>query len=71
MGEFNARAKPGPVDSAVKTIVKALTARRPKARYLVGVDAKVGARLHAAVPTRTFDGLLRRQLKLPRDVPPE
>ncbi|MEU9019603.1 SDR family NAD(P)-dependent oxidoreductase [Actinomadura sp. NPDC048394] len=59
MGEFNARAKPGPVDSAVKTIVKALTARRPKARYLVGRDARMMAAL-AKLPDHTRDGLLLR-----------
>ncbi|KAB2386036.1 SDR family NAD(P)-dependent oxidoreductase [Actinomadura montaniterrae] len=59
MGEFNARAKPGPVDSAVKAIVKALTARRPKARYLVGRDARMMAAL-AKLPDRTRDGLLLR-----------
>jgi NAD(P)-dependent dehydrogenase (short-subunit alcohol dehydrogenase family) len=59
MGEFNARAKPGPVDSAVKTIVKALTARRPKARYLVGRDARMMATL-ARLPDHTRDRLLLR-----------
>ncbi|MWA06579.1 SDR family NAD(P)-dependent oxidoreductase [Actinomadura sp. LD22] len=59
MREFNARAKPGPVDSAVKTIVKALTARRPKARYLVGRDARMMAAL-AKLPDHTRDRLLLR-----------
>src|SRR5690349_3102380 len=60
-----------PPSKVAEVIHKAIQSDKPKARYLVGVDAKVGARLHAAVPTRTFDGLLRRQLKLPSDVPPE
>jgi NAD(P)-dependent dehydrogenase (short-subunit alcohol dehydrogenase family) len=60
-----------PPEKVAEVIHKAIQSDKPKARYLVGVDAKVGARLHAAVPTRTFDGLLRRQLKLPSDVPPE
>ncbi|WP_433235543.1 SDR family NAD(P)-dependent oxidoreductase [Actinomadura nitritigenes] len=59
MAEFGARAKPGPVDSAVKAIVKALTARRPKARYLVGRDARMMATL-ARLPDRTRDRLLLR-----------
>ncbi|QKG27536.1 short-chain dehydrogenase/reductase SDR [Actinomadura verrucosospora] len=59
MGEFNARAKPGPVDSAVKAIVRALTARRPKARYLVGRDARMMATL-ARLPDHTRDRLLLR-----------
>jgi NAD(P)-dependent dehydrogenase (short-subunit alcohol dehydrogenase family) len=59
MAEFGARAKPGPVDSAVKAIVRALTARRPKARYLVGRDARVMATL-ARLPDHTRDRLLLR-----------
>ncbi|MER6811901.1 SDR family NAD(P)-dependent oxidoreductase [Spirillospora sp. NPDC000708] len=59
MAEFGARAKPGPVDSAVKAIVKALTARRPKARYLVGRDARMMATL-ARLPDHTRDRLLLR-----------
>ena len=60
-----------PPSKVAEVIHKAIRSDKPRARYLVGIDAKVGARLHAAVPTRTFDGLLRRQLKLPSNVPPE
>jgi NAD(P)-dependent dehydrogenase (short-subunit alcohol dehydrogenase family) len=58
-----------PPKKVAQVIHRAIRSNKPKARYLVGADAKVGARLHAAVPTRTFDRLLNRQLKLPRDVP--
>lgn len=38
----------------------ALTSPRPRTRYLVGTDAKVGAFLRWLLPDRTFYGLLRR-----------
>ena len=46
-----------------KAIEKALTATRPKTRYPVGTDAKIGAALLARLPDRTRDRLLggRRQ----------
>ncbi len=46
-----------------KVVERALTARRPKTRYPVGTDAKIGATLLARLPDRTRDRLLggRRQ----------
>ena len=46
-----------------KVIERALTARRPRTRYPVGTDAKVGSALLARLPDRTRDRLLggRRQ----------
>jgi NAD(P)-dependent dehydrogenase (short-subunit alcohol dehydrogenase family) len=58
-----------PPEKVAEVIHKAIRKRRPKPRYLVGTDAKVGARLHAAVPNRTFDRLVRRQMKLPKKLP--
>jgi NAD(P)-dependent dehydrogenase (short-subunit alcohol dehydrogenase family) len=58
-----------PPKKVANVIHKAIRSNKPKARYLVGVDAKVAARLHATVPTRTFDRLLNRQLKQPTDAP--
>jgi NAD(P)-dependent dehydrogenase (short-subunit alcohol dehydrogenase family) len=58
-----------PPKKVAQVIHRAIRSDKPKARYLVGTDAKVGAKLHAAVPTRTFDRMLRRQLKLSDDVP--
>ena len=40
----------------------ALSARRPRARYLVGLDAKVQARLKPFVPTRAFDRVVARMM---------
>lgn len=46
-----------PVEVA-KVIERALTATRPKTRYPVGADAKIGAALLARLPDRTRDRLL-------------
>jgi NAD(P)-dependent dehydrogenase (short-subunit alcohol dehydrogenase family) len=46
-----------PIEVA-KVIERALTAKRPKTRYPVGADAKVGAALLARLPDRTRDRLL-------------
>ena len=42
----------GPVDRVTAAIERALTADRPKARYLVGADAKAQVAMRAALPTR-------------------
>jgi NAD(P)-dependent dehydrogenase (short-subunit alcohol dehydrogenase family) len=44
------------------TIERALAARRMRARYLVGRDAKVMLALRRALPDLTFDRFLRRAL---------
>ncbi|QFG26417.1 SDR family NAD(P)-dependent oxidoreductase [Actinomadura sp. WMMB 499] len=59
MGEFVDNGSRAPVDGIVKTIVKALTARRPAAVYLSGRDARIMAAL-AKVPGRTRDRLVLR-----------
>ncbi len=56
-------------EKVAHVIAKALRSNRPKPRYLVGTDAKVGAKIHAALPKRTFDRLIRRQMKLPKQLP--
>ena len=57
---FEARAiAPERVAAAV---VHALTARRPRARYVIGFDAKVRLAIGALVPDRLRDRLLRRAL---------
>ncbi len=49
-----------PPERVAETIETALTARRPRARYLVGRDAKVQARLKIITPTRFFDWVVSR-----------
>jgi NAD(P)-dependent dehydrogenase (short-subunit alcohol dehydrogenase family) len=58
-----------PPEKVAQVIHKAIRSGRPKPRYLVGTDAKVAARLHAVLPRRRFDGVLRRQMKLPKKLP--
>jgi hypothetical protein len=56
-------------EKVAKVNWKAIRSDRPKPRYLVGMDAKVSARMRGALPDRTFDRFLQRRLKMPTDVP--
>jgi NAD(P)-dependent dehydrogenase (short-subunit alcohol dehydrogenase family) len=58
-------------EKVAKVIHKAIAADNPRHRYLVGIDAKIGARLKGTLPDRTFSKLAGRQMKMPTDVPPE
>lgn len=49
-----------PPERAAGTIVHALSAGRPRTRYLVGVDAKLQARVKYLIPTRIFDRIVAR-----------
>jgi NAD(P)-dependent dehydrogenase (short-subunit alcohol dehydrogenase family) len=51
-----------PPDEVAETIERALTARRMRARYLVGRDAKAMVLLRRMLPDRTFDRVARRAL---------
>lgn len=53
-----------PPEKVAKAIAHALESSRPKARYLVGLDAKVQARLKPLIPTAVFDRVVARQLNL-------
>jgi NAD(P)-dependent dehydrogenase (short-subunit alcohol dehydrogenase family) len=46
-----------------ETVLTALTARRPRTRYVVGRDAKVQAALARVLPARAMDALLRAALR--------
>jgi NAD(P)-dependent dehydrogenase (short-subunit alcohol dehydrogenase family) len=46
-----------PPEQVARVITTAVTARRPRTRYLVGRDAKVAARLAALLPDRVMDRL--------------
>lgn len=52
-------------ESVVQAVVHALTAPRPKTRYVVGWDAKVRALMVKLMPDRLADQLLISVLKLP------
>jgi NAD(P)-dependent dehydrogenase (short-subunit alcohol dehydrogenase family) len=53
-------------DKAAKVIRKALTARRPKTRYLLGRDAKGAIRMKRLLNDRTWDRLVTRIAKVPQ-----
>lgn len=42
----------------VKATIKAVNARRPKPRYLIGFGAKLLVFAHAILPTRVFDFIM-------------
>jgi NAD(P)-dependent dehydrogenase (short-subunit alcohol dehydrogenase family) len=51
-------------DAVAEVIVRAVEARRPRTRYLVGRDARVMVRLVRVVPDRVVDRLIARRLGL-------
>lgn len=53
-----------PPEKVAETIEHALDARRPRTRYLVGLDAKVQARLKPLIPTRLFDRIVARMMHI-------
>jgi NAD(P)-dependent dehydrogenase (short-subunit alcohol dehydrogenase family) len=55
-----------PPDKVAQAIEHALTAKRPKTRYLVGNDARLQAVLAKWAPDRLKDRLIAMQMKLPR-----
>lgn len=54
-----------PADKVAKAIEKALTSRRPRARYVVGAFPKVQVALTAASPTTAVDLTLRKMTGVP------
>jgi NAD(P)-dependent dehydrogenase (short-subunit alcohol dehydrogenase family) len=54
-----------PTDAVVQAVLHALTASRPKTRYLVGRDAKLRALMQRWLPDRVQDWLLKKVLHLP------
>jgi NAD(P)-dependent dehydrogenase (short-subunit alcohol dehydrogenase family) len=55
-----------PVQRVVATVERALTDRRPRARYPVGIASKVQLGLSAITPTPIMDSSLARLMGLPR-----
>jgi NAD(P)-dependent dehydrogenase (short-subunit alcohol dehydrogenase family) len=51
-------------EKVAKAIEHALSAGRPRPRYLVGLEAKVTARARLLLPTRIFDRIVARQMGL-------
>ena len=67
VGEISAEtgARGIPAEEVARTIHKALTVRRPRARYSVGRDAAAMKHLSRLLPDRLWDALVARNLKLP------
>ena len=57
-----------PADAVVEAVWHALTAKRPKTRYLVGNDAKIRAIMLKWFPDRLQDWILKKVLNLPSQV---
>jgi len=51
-----------PPDAVAKVVQHALTAKRPKTRYLVGTDARIQAAAATVLPDRLRDRLIQMQL---------
>jgi len=54
-----------PVDAVVAAVAHALTAEKPRTRYVIGRRAKMQAAIARWLPDRTRDRLLTRVLRLP------
>ena len=54
-----------PPQKVADAVAHALTAKRPKTRYLIGTDARLQAVMSTVAPDRLADRLITRQLKLP------
>jgi hypothetical protein len=52
-----------PAEAAATVIAKAVTARRPRARYTVGRDAALITRLARVLPDRTLDRVIAAALR--------
>lgn len=59
--------RPGPIEPVTRVIERALTARRPAPRYVVGRDAKAITGLVRRLPTRTRDKAIMRTMDLRPD----
>jgi NAD(P)-dependent dehydrogenase (short-subunit alcohol dehydrogenase family) len=59
----------GDPDRVAAVVERALTTSRPRARYLVGTDARTTVTLSRLLPIRTMDALLSRAVGLPRRIP--
>jgi hypothetical protein len=51
-----------PPEQVAEAVGRAVTAQRPRARYVVGREARVQATLARLLPDRAFDALVRRAL---------
>jgi len=66
--EHSARDAADPLDVA-RAVEHALTAAKPKTRYVVGRRAKIGAAVALLVPDRVRDSLVAKAMRLPKTAP--
>jgi NAD(P)-dependent dehydrogenase (short-subunit alcohol dehydrogenase family) len=59
-----------PASRVARAVEHALTAKRPKTRYVVGPDARLQAFARRVFSDRILDGLIRRQAGLPQRTKP-
>ncbi|MDY6916721.1 MAG: SDR family oxidoreductase [Chloroflexota bacterium] len=59
-------ASAAPADAVAGAVVHALTARRPKSRYVVGRDARLVSLMARFIPDTLCQSLVLRQMGLPR-----
>ncbi len=57
-----------PPEKVVEAVMRALTSERPRARYVVGTDARVQLTMSAALPTAAMDATIGRLMGLKRGV---
>ena len=55
-----------PVDTVVRCVVHALTAKRPWTRYPVGLNVKLLLRAYKWIPDRIWDWMIQQSLGLPK-----
>lgn len=55
-----------PASKVAKVVDHALTARRPKTRYIIGRDARIQSVIRTVVPDRLRDRVVARMMKLPK-----
>jgi NAD(P)-dependent dehydrogenase (short-subunit alcohol dehydrogenase family) len=53
-----------PPEKVAAAVEHALSARRPRSRYLVGLDAKIQARLKIVIPAPVWDRIVARVMRL-------
>ena len=69
--ERSAQAEKTAIDplEVARAVEHALTASRPRTRYLVGKDAKIRAAVALLVPDRVRDSLVAKAMRLPKTAP--
>jgi NADP-dependent 3-hydroxy acid dehydrogenase YdfG len=65
VGAYDGRGAAGP-EAVAKTIERAISAKRPRTRYMVTAGARVLLNVKRVLPDRGWDALMRSQFKPPR-----